>query len=93
MRARLLGLLAILILAAGCTENERAKRFGGTAVENLDPGQKLVSVSWKGEQLWLPTRPMRSDEVPETHEYIEKSKYGMVEGKYIIREHAPAPSR
>jgi hypothetical protein len=84
--------LAILALTAfcGCTQQERAKAWGGTATTTLPPGEKLVVVTWKETNLWYLTRPMKEGEVPETYTFREDSSYGMVEGKVIIREQAAA---
>ncbi len=60
----------------GCTENSRAKSFGGTATLNLPPNQKLVVVTWKDDDLWYLTRPMKDNETPETYAFQEKSSWG-----------------
>lgn len=76
----------ICLLSAGCTENQRARQFGGTANETLPAGQKLVVATWKQDDLWMLTRPMRSDENPETYEFRESSSFGLMQGKVIIVE-------
>ena len=76
---------AILFLAS-CTQNERAKAFGGTASVDLPSNQKLVTATWKDQNLWYLTRPMRSDETPETYTLKESSSYGLVEGTVIFNE-------
>lgn len=77
----------LLIFPLGCTQQERARQLGGTATIDLPKGQKLVSVSWKGEDdLWYLTRPMRDEEQPETHEYIESHSWGYKSGKVIFKE-------
>lgn len=83
----LAGTLAILsIVAVGCTDNQMARQFGGTAKETLPAGRKLVNATWKQDSLWILTRPMREGEVPETHEFTESSSFGMVQGKVIFVE-------
>jgi hypothetical protein len=79
-------LLAVVLLAGGCTQNQRARSFGGTANQTLPPGQKLVVVTWKNENLWLLTRPMRTNETAEAYEFRESSSFGMMEGKVKIIE-------
>lgn len=76
----------MLLLAAGCTENIRTKRYGGTMKVDLPAGQKLVTATWKDTELWYLTRPMRSNEVPETCTFQEKSAHGLVEGTVIFHE-------
>lgn len=79
--------LLIIIVLFGCTENQRARSFGGTVQINLPAGQKLETATWKETNLWYLTRQMRPDERPETHTFIESSSFGMVEGKVIFIEH------
>jgi hypothetical protein len=78
--------IATLLLLASCTENQRAKSFGGTSTMNLPKGEKLVNVTWKGDEIWYLTRPMKSDESPETYTYREESSLGVIEGTVIIKE-------
>lgn len=70
----------------GCTENSRAKSFGGSAKIDLPAGQKLVNVTWKDSNIWYLTRPMRSDEKAESYTFQEKSNFGALEGTYILQE-------
>ncbi len=79
-------LLPVLLLF-GCTENERAKSFGGDATIDLPNGQKLVTITWKETQLWYLTRPMRSDEAAETYKFHESSNFGILEGTVTVVEH------
>lgn len=84
----LMGIAVLLATASivSCTENERAKAWGGTMSITLDPGQKLVNVTWKETEMWLLTRPMRPDEQAETYKFAEKSSWGVMEGTVIITE-------
>jgi hypothetical protein len=87
MKKILFVLLAIIsVTLASCTENSRAKKWGGTAEVALPKGQKLVTATWKGESLWYLTRPMHEDEVAETYRFHEESSYGMWEGTYVVVE-------
>ena len=59
--------LAVAVLAlVGCTQNERARSWGGKATYGLEPGKKLVTMTWKEDDLWFLQRPMREGEAPET---------------------------
>ena len=78
-------MLAVVILA-GCTENQRAKGFGGKMNINLPAGEKLVVVTWKMEDFWYLTRPMKKGEVAECYKFQEKSSFGMMEGTITICE-------
>ncbi len=82
-------LLLILVLGVGlisCTENSRVKSFGGTGDIYLPQGQKLVNVTWKGEQIWYLTRPFHKEEETEIYHFQEESSWGVVEGTYYIHE-------
>ena len=81
-----LAIIAISVLASSCTQNQRAKKFGGTAEITLPKGTKLVTATWKGDALWYMTRPMNDEDVAETYTFQEESSYGLIEGTYIIKE-------
>ena len=74
------------LLLSSCTENTKAKQFGGTAELELPAGQKLITVTWKADALWYLTKPMTENDVPETYKFQEESAWGMMEGTYIIKE-------
>lgn len=59
-------------------EQSLARDFGGTTTINLDPNLKLEEITWKDDDLWYLTRPMRGDEEPETHTFTEKGGFGTV---------------
>jgi len=69
-----------------CTQNQRAKTWGGKAEITLPAGQKLINATWKDDNLWYLTRPMRADEQPETYTFQEESSFGVLEGTYQITE-------
>lgn len=71
--------------------NYRAKNWGGTLKVNLEPGQKLETITWKDDEVWYLTRQMREDEHPEEHRFAEKSSYGILEGTVVVSEHAKSP--
>lgn len=77
----------LVITIIGCTTNQRAKTFGGTMTINLQPGQKLIVATWKEDDLWYLTRPMRDGETAETHQFHEDSSFGVMQGTVIFKEH------
>jgi len=80
-------LLLIPTLAlTGCTQNQRAKQFGGNAELKLPPNQKLICVTWEESHLWYLTRQMRTNEVPESYTMKEQSSWGVFQGTYNIYE-------
>lgn len=66
----------MLAVLSQCTDNQRAKSWGGSKVVNLDPGQKLVNATWKDEDdLWFLTRSMKDGETADTiHFHQDKGK-------------------
>ena len=86
MRKLLLGLVVGVGLVS-CTENSRVKHFGGEGDINLPVGQKLVNVTWKENQIWYLSRPMKKDEDADIYRFQEESGWGVVEGTYYIHEH------
>jgi len=79
--------IATLAAALGsCSEQERARSYGGTAAIDLPPCTKLVNMTWKESDLWVLSRPIRSGEVAEQYEFVESHVYGMKAGKITIRE-------
>ena len=67
-----------------CTENQRAKNWGGTAKIVLPKHQKLVITTWKDDNLWYLTREMREDEKAETYTFVEDANFGIMNGKVIL---------
>lgn len=86
MKKSLLILIVALGFTTGCTENQRPKRFGGTANVNLPANKKLVNVTWKNEQLSILTKPMTTNDVAETYTFKENSSFGLIEGTVVIFE-------
>lgn len=71
------------VVAAGIFKSSRvkmARNYGGSATVSIPPGRKLVTATWKNDDLWYLTRPMNQGEVPEAYEFKESSSYGLVEG-------------
>ena len=89
-------MVVVVIVAVGfgifqiTTDNAKVKMFGGTHEITLDAGQKLVTMTWKENDLWLQTRNMRPGEYAEVHRFSEQSSLGIFEGTIVIHESAPA---
>ena len=77
---------ASVLFLGGCTQNQRARSFGGTATIELDRGRKLVNVTFKQDSLWVLTREAKQGESPEIYIFKEDSSFGLMEGKVIIKE-------
>ena len=63
-----------------------SKSMGGTTTITLDPGLKLEEITWKDNDLWYLTRPMRADEHAETHTFQQSSNLGILHGTVVIIE-------
>ena len=88
MKKKILISLSILttfaMLLTGC--QSMARSFGGTHTIELPKNEKLELITWKDDELWYLTRPMREGEKAETWTYQESTDFGVVEGKVIIKE-------
>lgn len=73
-------------LFTGCTQNQRAKHWGGTQTIVLPTGQKFVGVTWEETHLWYAYRAMRTNETPETVTLQEQSSWGLIQGKVVFVE-------
>jgi len=75
-----------LIILTSCTENSRAKRFGGTITINLPKDMKIIEATWKEDNLWYLMRKRRANESKEEFQFVEESSFGVIEGKIIFKE-------
>lgn len=78
--------LVILLYTTSCTENQRAKHFGGTMKIIVPQGQSVVMATFKESNLWYLTEPMDSTYQPKTKILQEHSPWGLVEGKVYFIE-------
>lgn len=90
----ILSVLALLLCGCGQNPNDDvkssgsvvAKKIGGTANIVLPPKQKLVSVTWKRNDMWILYRPFRSGEFAEEYTYREDSVFCVMETTLKIKE-------
>ena len=75
------------VLAASCTDNQRARSFGGEQEIKLDPCRRLVNLTWKEAGLLILTRANSGEQV-ESYVFDEKSDLGIPEGRLVIHEQA-----
>lgn len=78
-KATIIALFTILITS--CTQNERAKSFGGSEEITLKPNEKLINVTWKNSDIWILTE----DTITHLSYFREKSSFGIWEGEIIIK--------
>ena len=82
--ATLLAVGLITTILTGC--QGATKSFGGSMTVELEPNTKLEMITWKDDSLWYCTRPMREDDIAETHTYQQQSEFGVFEGTVTIVE-------
>lgn len=71
--------LLLVLVMCSCTENQRARRFGGDMTVYLPFNEKLVMATWKEFDLYYLTEPMDSDYIPKNKKFIEDSNWGILE--------------
>lgn len=90
MKNTMTAVILAALITCGCTENQRARNYGGSMTVKIEKGQKVVNATWKGADgtgnLWILTRPMRTNETAEVLVFQEKSTFGVMEGKVILKE-------
>lgn len=75
-----------VVIGTGCTAQQRAFTFGGSATVDLPKGQKLVNITWKDDNLWFLTRTMTPTDIVEQYSFQESSSFGLLEGAVTIKE-------
>ena len=67
---KILILFVAMITLASCSDQERAKYYGGNTTIDLPKGEKLVTVTWKDEaDIWYLTKPMTVNDSAETYTF------------------------
>lgn len=70
-------MIAILFAVTACTQNQRARNYGGTETIIVAKNEEILNASWKGDQLWVLIKNKETNEIT----LQEKSSWGVVEGK------------
>lgn len=84
MKELIFSLLALPAVA--CAGLDQAlTRLGGKTVIELETCERLVNVSWQKSDLWILTRKECSIQ-PTEYVFKERSIFGILEGKIIIKE-------
>jgi hypothetical protein len=66
---------------ASCTDNQRAKHWGGTEEIQLKPNEVVLNVTWKESEMWICTK----DTTTGLTYFREKSNWGVMEGTVILK--------
>ena len=79
--------VVIGILCLCSCEQWVTREWGGSTTIKLEPGEKLIEATWKGDaNLWYLTEPMDSDYVPKTKVFRESSMFGVCQGVVLFVE-------
>lgn len=71
-------ILSLLVISfTSCTQNQRARTFGGTETVELQPNEVILNATWKNDEMWL----FVEDTVTHTKSFREKSSFGLIEGE------------
>ena len=82
---KLIVILLMFLCLTSCDQSI-TRTMGGTTKIELEPGEKLVEATWKGDDIWYLVEPMDSDYVPKAKTFKESSRIGVLEGKVIFYE-------
>jgi uncharacterized lipoprotein YehR (DUF1307 family) len=75
-RILIIASVAIVFLAS-CTDNQRARQFGGTETVDIPEGRILINCTWKQDDLWILTKDTTTGKMY----FNEKSSFGVLEGE------------
>jgi len=78
---KLMMILGVMVVMSSCTENVRARHFGGTETLALKPNEKVLNVTWKDNEMWVCTQ----DTITGVVYFREKSSWGVMEGTVILK--------
>ena len=78
---KLMMVLVAMVVMSSCTENVRARHFGGTETLALKPNEKVLNVTWKDNEMWVCTQ----DTITGVVYFREKSSWGVMEGTVILK--------
>jgi hypothetical protein len=77
---KLVILLGLSLALLSCTDNERARSWGGTEEVKLPQNCVFINSTWKESQLWVTVKDTSTNQF-----YMyEKSSLGYLEGKIIF---------
>ena len=69
-------LVATMFATTSCTDNQRARNFGGSEKVEIPKGQVFVNATWKDDDMWIVTKDTSNGDF----HFYEKSSWGLIEG-------------
>ena len=82
---KILFIVFTMLCLCSC-EQSMIRSFGGTMKIELEPGEKLIEATWKGDDIWYLVEPMDSGYTPKTKVFQEASRFGVLEGEVTFIE-------
>lgn len=83
---RFMLIVGLVVALAGCTDNQRAKNWGGNAtIKKPDASWQLVVITWKNSNMWV----LWFDPKTNKCHFREDSSYGVVEGQVTVEKCDP----
>jgi len=79
---KLLFIALVALLLLSCTDNQRARNFGGKEVVELPKNRILLNATWKETDLWLLTKDTITNQIY----FNESSNWGILEGSIEFRQ-------
>lgn len=74
-------LLSLIVVALmSCTDNQRARNFGGTETIKLETNEEFINITWKQDNLWIIVKDKNTGKFYAR----EKSSFGVMQGKVVI---------
>lgn len=73
---------AALVVLPSCTDNQRAKKWGGNMSYTVQPGEHFVNATWKDSDLWIITQ----NDATGVYYMHESSNWGILEGRVTITD-------
>lgn len=77
---KIIFIIITLFVLSSCTDNQRARSFGGEEVIKLEPNEEFVNITWKQDDIWIIVK----DKTNGKFYAREKSSFGVMEGRIII---------
>lgn len=78
---KVLIITSLLITLSSCTENIRARNFGGNETIALEKNEILMNATWKETDLWVLVKDTTTNEIY----FREHSTYGIWEGQITFK--------
>lgn len=76
-------LFIFLLILCSCTDNQRARNFGGTEVVYLENNEEFINITWRQNSLWIIVK----DAISGDFYARESSPFYNKEGKVSIKNY------